>query len=213
MINNSIYKSLPWELKAMIIKTFPQSHLEYFIEKYPNKLWNWYTATKNVSINFIHKHPNFPWFREAIEKNASLSTCRLTRKIVEKNILNKDLLLNPNIFDFLNKFPKLHSDILSENKGLTIDILIKYKNIRWRWHMVLQNPNIIKPIFDKKFPDHFDLLQELSNNYIEYEDMCYFVSLYAPTIPDYNKDLCMTAIALNKNLPGREKEKLIEYLS
>ena len=37
--------------------------LEYLLEKYPNKPWNWRSISwnSNISIEFIEKYPDKPW--------------------------------------------------------------------------------------------------------------------------------------------------------
>ena len=41
----------------------PKNILEYLIEKYPDKPWDWYYISwnPNITMDFIEKYPDKPW--------------------------------------------------------------------------------------------------------------------------------------------------------
>ena len=56
--------------------------LEYLLEKYPNKPWDWsyITANSNITIDFIEKHMDKPWDWDWISRNPNI-----TMEFIEKH--------------------------------------------------------------------------------------------------------------------------------
>ena len=61
VINNSIFKELPWELKALIITPLKNDILLYLIKKFPGARWDWDNITRLASIKDILKFQYLPW--------------------------------------------------------------------------------------------------------------------------------------------------------
>ena len=79
----------------------PENILEYLIEKYPNKQWDWYYISRNpnITMEIIDKYPYKPWNWYGISKNPNI-----TLGVIEKNIGKIDFLyLSNNKFIFHNK--------------------------------------------------------------------------------------------------------------
>ena len=72
-----------------------------FIEKYPNKSWNWehISANPNITMEIIKKHPDKPWKWEYISINPNL-TIEIIEKYIDKIYLNSLIINN---FTYENK--------------------------------------------------------------------------------------------------------------
>ena len=57
------FEEVPLETELAIVSKLKINTLQYLIEKYPNKPWNWRGLSKNPSITpeFVEKHMDLPW--------------------------------------------------------------------------------------------------------------------------------------------------------
>ena len=59
--------------------------LQYLLEKYPNKPWDWDDISRNpnITMEIIEKYPDKPWNWSYISSNQNI-----TMEIIEKYLIN-----------------------------------------------------------------------------------------------------------------------------
>ena len=105
--------------------------LEYLLEKYPDKLWDWVNISKNpnLTMEIIEKYPDKPWeWKYGISKNPNI-----TIKFIKTHIDNIDFSqLSCNKFTYENNRMKkkesywLLEEIQVFNKTENLVIVGKY---------------------------------------------------------------------------------------
>ena len=101
-----------------------------FIEKYPEKPWNWWSISNNpkLTMEIIEKYPEKPWNWWGISNNPKL-TMEIIEKYPEKPWNWLGISCNPNItMEFIEKnINKIDFERLSENKFTLENTRIKKK--------------------------------------------------------------------------------------
>ena len=129
-INNELnYK---WSIKFM-----------EFIDKYPDKLWNWYgiSSNPNITMEFIDKYPDKPWDWEWISMNPNI-TMEIIDNNPDKPLDWNYISCNPNItMEFIDKYPNKpwNWNFISYNPNITMEFINKYPNKPWNWGYISYN--------------------------------------------------------------------------
>jgi hypothetical protein len=90
-----------------------------FIEKYPDKPWNWnrISTNPNITMEFIEKYPDKPWNWNWIPENPNIT------------------------MEFIEKYPDKpwDWDYISMNPNINMDIIEKYPDKPWSWCYISRN--------------------------------------------------------------------------
>jgi len=105
-------------------------HLEQFIDKYPNKDWNWLYFSTHIKfpLSFFDKYDTkpFDWFSLALRED-------ITIKFVRKHL---EMFEN-------------HFEALSTNKAFTYECIVENEDLPWIWENVCANPSVTMNIISK----------------------------------------------------------------
>ena len=102
-----------------------------FIEKYPDKPWNWnlLSYNPNITMEFIDKYPDKPWNWKWISSNPNIT------------------------MDIIDKYPDKPWSwySISRNPNIIMNIIEQYSDKPWNWYSISYNPfNYEKELFIEK---------------------------------------------------------------
>ena len=108
--------------------------LEYLLEKYPNKPWDWsdISANPNITMEIIEKCPDKPWEWDWISRNPNI-TIEIIEKYPDKPWNWSWLSRHPNLtMKIIEKYiDKIEFKNLSKNKFTYENKLLKKKELYW----------------------------------------------------------------------------------
>jgi len=177
---------LDWDLLSHKIIT------DDFINKFPNKPWNWHalTSNQNITIQFIEKFSDKKWYLSVLAKKKGL-TIGLIKKIYQKCVYS-------GYRDYLWDFDKL-------TQTINIKEILQYPYFDWNWSWIvynypeyitdcflIKNINYLWPIWDV-FKDHSKIVVVKNHfditKYRLYYLNNYFVTFLVPKTNDnYGKN-------------------------
>lgn len=143
---NGIYKSCTnirsYVLNLIERNTYNFNMLLYFLEKYPNKSWNWKYIGRNLNltIEFIENNPDLPWDEKDIFKRSGIkleTENHRTYKFNKRKYWNMSPIVKINEIKDYKDY-----NYISENHDLTIDFIKDNIDEEWDWYKISKNPGI-----------------------------------------------------------------------
>ena len=155
--------------------------LEQFIDKYPNKDWNWayFSRCVKIPLSFFHKYDDkpFDWFHLALREDITIEFVRKHLKMFED-----------------------HFEALSTNRAFTYECICENSDLPWIWENVCANPNVTMNIIFKN-PEMLHWKGISMNPTLSMSMVCYYHNKIDFNQFTYRKDLTLDVIRRfpNKN--------------
>ncbi len=125
--------------------------MEYLVDKYPNKAWDWQSLSSNskISFEFITNHPNKKWNPEAVSRNPSV-TDAVFRANRSYRWSYRYLCTNPSVsFSLLKQYVIDEKAVqfvdwraISCHPSVTMTTVMQYPKMSWDDQYLSANPNL-----------------------------------------------------------------------